>query len=86
MIDYSYVRKLEFESKWEEALKFWKLYDYTEDKINVKAVELIIEANRKGDEFRRLMAPYREKLENHLINIYQYNEELNKAHKEVYGV
>jgi hypothetical protein len=32
------------------------------------------------------MAPYREKLENHLINIYQYNEELNKAHKEVYGV
>ena len=85
MIDYSYVRKLEFESRWEEALKFWKLYDYTENKINVKAVEMIVEANRKGNEYRRLIAPHSERFEKRQLNIYQYNEELNKAHKTVYG-
>jgi len=84
-VNYSIVHRLEAESKWEEALAFWKLYDYTENRINVQAVEMIIEAKRLGDRFRELTAPFREKLENHFINIYQYNDELNKAHKIVYG-
>jgi hypothetical protein len=85
MIDYSYIRKLEGEGKWQEALKLWKSYDYTEDKINVKTCQMIIDAINKGDEFRAKTKGSNELLEERKINIYQYNEILNKAHKEVYG-
>ena len=85
MIDYAYIRKLEGQGRWEEALKMWKDYDYTPDKINVKACQMIIDANAKGDEFRRKVGNAYEELQSHKLNLQQYSEIVNKAHKEVYG-
>lgn len=47
------ARKAERAGDWEEAKKLWRQYGSESD---VKAIESIQEAIRKGDEFRRLVS------------------------------
>lgn len=76
------ARKLENESKWEEARSLRIALGHMED---VAAIDMIIEATRLGDEFRRLTAGLYEQWENHVINNYQLHVALTEAHEKVYG-
>jgi hypothetical protein len=76
------AHRFEKEGKWEEARYIWQRMGYKE---YVKAIDTILEATSKGDRFRELTGDAKNDLEDRKINIYQYNEILNNAHKEVYG-
>lgn len=47
------ARKAELRGDWEEAKRLWRIYGSAED---IKAIEIIQESTRKGDEFRRLVS------------------------------
>ena len=75
------ARKFEHESKWDEARRlrvFLGQYDH------VKTIDLIVESNRKGDEYRSLIEGVIEKYENREINNSQLHEILTEAWNKVY--
>lgn len=76
------ARKHEIAREWIQARELRKREEQTDD---VAAIDLIIESTRLGDEYRRLTRGAFEEYENRKINIYQFNEILNNAWKQVYG-
>lgn len=76
------ARKAELKGEWSEALKYWKLAG---SKIDIAAVELIIESNRKGDLFREKSKSIFDLLEEKKITIYDAHEKLCQITKEIYG-
>lgn len=92
MINTNHIKKLEQQSKWQEALVEWKkvkkMYDgeYLEiiqDHIN--AVELIIKAISLGDEYRKKIQPYMEQYENHNLTKQDLYIKMTELHLEVYS-
>ena len=80
--DMTRVNNAEFYGNQEQALKIRKAY---KQQIDVKAIELIIRSTELGNAYREKVNGAFELFEKRIINIYEYNEILNKAHKEVYG-
>jgi hypothetical protein len=76
------ARKFELEGKWWEARKLRQFEGYQQD---VQAIDMILESTRLGDEYRTLTKGAFEDLENRKINLYEFHNILNQAHKEVYG-
>ena len=76
------ARKFENESKWEEARALRKAEGQHD---HVATIDLIIESNRKGDEYRRLTEGVAERWERRELNNQQMTELLNEAHKKVYN-
>jgi len=76
------ARKFEIEGDWHNA-RILRKFEGQED--HVKAIDMILESTRKGDEFRRLTAGLHEQYEERKINLYQLNEALNIAHDKVYN-
>ena len=75
------ARKMELEGNWHEARRLRKALGHNED---VEAIDLIIEATRKGDEYRSLVSGVYEQYENRDINKYEFNKILTEAHDKVY--
>lgn len=80
--DYNRARALESAGNWEEARKAWLMLNRKSD---VQAVEMIIEANRKGDAYRELTKGVVEDWEKRKINNSEMHTLLSEAHKKVYG-
>ena len=75
------ARQFELQGKWYEARMFRLREGQMRD---VAAIDMILEANAKGDEYRRLTAGVYEDYESRKINTAQMMEKLNEAHNKVY--
>lgn len=75
------ARKFEQEGKWHEARQ---LRQALGQKSDVEAIDMIIDATNKGDEFRRLISGVYERYENREINNAELNQILTEAHNKVY--
>jgi len=80
--DMTRVRNLEHNGMWEDALVIRKLYNQKED---IDAIRMIIEANEKGDRFRELTKDANEKWQKREINNSQFHQILTEAHNSVYN-
>lgn len=92
MLSCSYIRKIEQEGRWKEALTEWNKFlplvdkEYRDSyKDERDAVQLIVYSTRLGDEYRSLTKGIFEQFENREINKYQLSEKLSTAHKRVYS-
>lgn len=75
------ARKFELDGKWHEARQLRKALG---QKSDVEAIDMIIDATNKGDEFRRLIAGVYERWEKREINNSELNQILTEAHNKVY--
>lgn len=76
------AKQLENDGKWEEARSLRIALGHMED---VAAIDMILQATRLGDEYRRLAAPINEDYEARRLNIYEYTARINEVWKQVYG-
>lgn len=75
------ARQLELQHDWLGARNIWKSLNRS---LDVAVTELIIDANAKGDEYRRLTESVFQDFENRKINIYEFQAKLTEAHNKVY--
>ena len=75
------ARRMENQGNWVGALGMWKKVNRKSD---IEAVEMIIEANRKGDRYRELTAGVVEDWEKRKLNNRELHEKLEAAHNRVY--
>lgn len=76
------ARQFEINGQWEQAKVLRKFEGQDDD---VRAIDLIIDANSRGDDYRRLSSPIFEDFEARMINIYELHDLLTVAHTKVYG-
>jgi hypothetical protein len=79
------ARIAESNGKWSEAYLAWICEggDYALEQA--KACKTIATATELGDRFREKVKEAYSKLKEYKISIYEYIDELNKAHDEVYN-
>lgn len=75
------ARQFELEGKWAEARVLRK---FERQDLDVQAIDLILESNKRGDEYRRLSSGVVEAWEARQINNSQLHEQLTEAWNKVY--
>ena len=79
---YQRARELEHTSRWEEAMKTWKLLGEHEHAAACKTIKDAIDL---GDRYRELVGDAHQRWENREINNSQLYEIQCEAHRRVYG-
>ena len=78
---YIMAKKFERAGNWEAARKIWQ---YAGRKEDVAAIDMILEATRLGDDYRRLTEGLVESWERREINNAQLHQKLTEAWDKVY--
>jgi len=79
------ARRAEAEHRWYDAYLAWTCEGGEYAIQQAQACKTIADSTDLGNQFRAKTDHLRQQLKEHKINIYEYMNELNKAHEEVYN-